>query len=162
MLGQYSISKIDTPLLGKVLTFSRQQDFLALAVEFIPNDVITEILDLDNELIEHIMKEKLKEEEMFISDDEVIKAIFRIFSVMNKVLPSKFIIKNIMREVIYYILCGSCGKQFLQSIVNIVQADEIYKANSWIKENFRNSFRFSTIFRDFVFVFVVKEKIFGE
>lgn len=119
MLGQYSISKIDTPLLGKVLTFSRQQDFLALAVEFIPND---------------------EEEEMFILDDEVIKAIFRIFSVMNKALPSKFIIKNIMREVIYYILCGSCNKQFLQNIVNIVQADKIYKANSWIKENFRNSF----------------------
>ena len=45
-----------------------------------------------------------------------------------------------MQEVIYHILCGSCGKQFLQSIINIGQADEIYKANSWIKENFRSQF----------------------
>jgi len=32
MAGQYSVSKIDTPLSGTVLTFSKQQDFLALAV----------------------------------------------------------------------------------------------------------------------------------
>lgn len=36
-------------------------------------------------------------------------------------------------------LCGSCGSQLLQSIVNW-HADEIYQANSWIKENFRSSF----------------------
>lgn len=140
MAGQYSVSKIDTPLSGTVLTFSEQQDFLALAVEFTPNDVITEVLELDNELIERIMREKLTEKEMSVSDSEVLKSVYRIFSVMNKSLPSEFIRKNIMREVIYYILCGTCGRQFLQSIVNIGKADEIYEANSWIKENFRSSF----------------------
>lgn len=140
MAGQYSVSQIDTPLWGTVLTFSEQDDFLALAVEFTPNDVITEVLDLDNELIERIMGEKLDEKEMSVSDSEVLQSVFRIFSVMNKSLPSEFIRKNIMREVIYYTLCGTCGRQFLQSIANIGQADEIYKANSWIKENFRNSF----------------------
>lgn len=140
MAGQYSVSKIDTPLSGTVLTFSEQQDFLALAVEFTPNDVITEVLELDNELTERIMGEKLNEEEMSVSDSEVLKSVYRIFSVMNKSLPSEFIRKNIMREVIYYTLCGTCGRQFLQSIVNIGNADEIYEANSWIKENFRNSF----------------------
>lgn len=40
MAGQYSVSKIDTPLSGTVLAFSKQQDFLALAVAFTPNDVI--------------------------------------------------------------------------------------------------------------------------
>lgn len=138
--GQYSVSKIDTPLSGTVLTFSEQQDFLALAVEFTPNDVITEVLELDNELTERIMGEKLKEEEMSASDHEVLPSVYRIFSVMNKSLPSEFIRKNIMREVIYYTLCGTCGRQFLQSIINIGKADEIYEANSWIKENFRNSF----------------------
>ena len=36
------------------------------------------------------------------------------------------------------ILCGSCGRQFLQSVINIQQAGEIYEVNSWIKENFVN------------------------
>lgn len=138
--GQYSVSKIDTPLSGTVLTFSKQADFLALAVEFTPNDVITEVLDLDNELTERIMGEKFMEEEMSVSDREVLKSVHRIFAVMNKSLPSEFIRKNIMREVIYYTLCGTCGRQFLQSIINVGKADEIYEANSWIKENFRNSF----------------------
>ena len=31
-------------------------------------------------------------------------------------------------------------KRQLQSIVNISRADEIYEANSWIKENFRTQF----------------------
>lgn len=140
MAGQYSVSKIDTPLSGTVLAFSKQQDFLALAVEFTPNDVITEVLELDNELTERIMGEKMKEEEMSVSDSEVLKSVNRIFSVMNKSLPSEYIRKNVMREVIYYTLCGTCGRQFLQSIVNIGKADEIYEANSWIKENFHNSF----------------------
>ena len=55
-------------------------------------------------------------------------------------IPSEFMRKNIFQEIIYDILCGSCGKQFIQSIVRVGQADEIYEANSWIKENFRNSF----------------------
>lgn len=103
MAGQYSVSKIDTPLSGTVLAFSKQQDFLALAVEFTPNDVITEVLELDNELTERIMGEKLKEEEMSVSDREVLRSVYRIFSVMNKSLPSEFIRKNIMREVIHYL-----------------------------------------------------------
>lgn len=44
--GQYSISKIDTPLMGTVLDFSKHQDFLALVIEFSVNDVITIILSL--------------------------------------------------------------------------------------------------------------------
>ena len=37
-------------------------------------------------------------------------------------------------------MCGPCGSQFLQSIINIQQAGEIYNINSWIKKNFRNAF----------------------
>ena len=48
--------------------------------------------------------------------------------------------RHIKQEIIYYILSGSCGKQFLQSIVHIQQAGEIYEINSWIKQNYRNSF----------------------
>lgn len=140
MAGQYSVSKIDTPLSGTVLAFSKKQDFLALAVEFSPNDVITEVLELDNELTERIIGEKLTEEEMSACDREVPESVYRIFSAINRSLPSEFIRKNIMREVIYYTLCGTCGKQFFQSIVTVGKADEIYEANSWIKENFRNAF----------------------
>ena len=140
MAGQYSVSKIDTPLSGTVLTFSKQQDFLALAVEFTPNDAITAVLELDNDLTERITQGNRGEEEMSVSDCLVLASVYRIFSVKKDALLSEFIRKNSIREVIYYTFCGTCGRQFIQSIANIVQADEIYKANSWIKENFRSAF----------------------
>lgn len=140
MAGQYSISKIDTPLFGTVLVFSDQQDFLAVSVEFFPSDVIQTILALDNTLTERIMSGQLSEQEMVLSDSAVLQSVGRLFSVMNQVVHSEFIRKNIMQEIIYYVLFGSCGKQFIQSIANTQQAYEIYKANSWIKKNFRDSF----------------------
>ena len=140
MAGQYSVSKIDTPLSGTVLAFSDQQDFLAVSIEFFPSDVIQTILELDNELTERIMSEQLSEQEMTLSDSEVLRSVSRLFSVMNQTVPSEFIRKNIMQEITYYVLCGSCGKQFIQSIAGIGQAEEIYQANSWIKKNFRDSF----------------------
>lgn len=140
MAGQYSVSKIDTPLMGTVLNFSQQQDFLALSVELTVNDVITTVLSLDNDLTEKIMNEQLESRKMAMSDEAVIESVYKLFSGIHRAIPSEFMRKNILREIIYYILCGSCGKQFIQSIVNTRQADEIYKANSWIKENFRDSF----------------------
>ena len=77
---------------------------------------------------------------MSSADEAVIQSVYRLFSAMNRTVRSEFLRKNIMQEVIYYILCGSCGKQCLQSIINVGQADEIYKANSWIKKNFRRPF----------------------
>lgn len=140
MEGQYSISKIDTPQSGTVVIFSNRQDFLALSVEFTVHDVITAVLGLDNNLIEKIMSKNMDEQNMSRSDDAVIESVYRLFSARKNAVWSEFLQKNIMQEVIYYILCGSCGKQFLQSIIKIGQADEIYQVNSWIKENFRNPF----------------------
>lgn len=140
MAGQYSLSKIDTPLSGTVLAFSDQQDFLAISIEFFPSDVIQTILDLDDELTERMMSEQLSEQEMASSDREVLQCVGRLFSAMHQTVPSEFIRKRIMQEIIYYVLCGSRGKQFVGSIANIGQADEIYEANSWIKKNFRDSF----------------------
>lgn len=138
--GQYSISKIDTPLTGTILTFSDQCDFLAVAVEIPASDIITTILDLDNDLIEKIVSAQLESSMMSSADHHVTESVSRFFSDTTQTILSEFIRKNMMREVIYDVLCGSCGRQFIQSIINIGQADVIYEANSWIKENFRDSF----------------------
>lgn len=79
MEGQYSISKIDTPLSGLVLTFSPQKSFLALSVEFTVNDVISCALNLDNDLRNRIMGQNMEEQEMSASDGAVIESIYRLF-----------------------------------------------------------------------------------
>lgn len=45
MPGQFSVSKIDTPTSGHVLTFSEKGYFLALVIELTLNDVISVLLD---------------------------------------------------------------------------------------------------------------------
>ena len=139
MPGQFFFSKIDTPLSGYVLTFSQQADFLALSVEFTINDIITAVLALDNSLTQKIAQGSLEEKETQTADGMVIEAVCRLLDVMERVVRSEFLYKNLLQEIIYYLLCGSCGSQLIQSIVNW-HADEIYQANSWIKENFRSSF----------------------
>lgn len=140
MAGQYSISQIDTPLRGTVLAFSAREDFLAVCVEFLPSEAIQTVLSLDNDLTERIMSGQMGEREMSAADRAVLKSTGRLLDAMTGAVPSDFICGHILREIIYYVLCGSCGRQFIQSIANVRQAGEIYKANSWIKENFRDSF----------------------
>lgn len=140
MAGQYSISQIDTPLSGTALAFSGRQDFLAVSVEFQPSQAVQTVLSLDNELIGRIMSEQMEEQETAAADRAVPESVSRLLDVMTDAVPSNFIHAQVTGEILYYVLCGSCGKQFIRSIANVSQADEIYRANSWIKENFRDSF----------------------
>ena len=82
----------------------------------------------------------IPEREMSRAASAVRQAAGRLFATMRQPLASEFMRRNIVRELIYYVLCGSCGKQFLQAVTNLRDAAEIYEANSWIKENFRSSF----------------------
>lgn len=140
MPGQFSVSKIDTPSSGHVLTFSENGYFLALVIELTLNDVISVLLDLEGNLAEQIANSELDSTVMSTSDNNVIASIYRLFSVMDEPIQLAFMGKHIKREIAFFILCGSCGNQFLQSVINIQQAGKIYEINSWIKENFRNSF----------------------
>ena len=109
-------------------------------IELTLNDVISVLLDLDGDLPERIADTGLDSQTAAAADIQVITSVRRLFSAMEEPLPLSFQGKHIRREIIFFILCGSCGSQFLQSVINIQQAGEIYEVNSWIKDNFRDSF----------------------
>lgn len=138
--GQYFVSKIDMPLRGKAVAPSAGGDFVAVSIEFSVSDVISTTLRMDDELIERILGAKMTEEEMSLADEETVCCAARLFRAKERGALSGFLRGNIVSEMICHILCGSCGRQFLQSMANVGQADGIYEANSWIKENFRTSF----------------------
>lgn len=140
MAGQYSISAIDTPISGHVLTFSKNMDFLALSIEFTLDEVISVVLDIDGDLAERIINSKVSNQIMANSDNHVMDAIIKLLSIINEPDQLAFMGKHMKREIIFNVLCGSCGKQFLQSMIHIQQAGDIYKSNSWIKQNFKSSF----------------------
>lgn len=74
------------------------------------------------------------------ADRRLLDAAVRMLSILDEPIQRAYMGQHIRREMIFQVLCGSCGKQFLQSMVSIRTAEEIYAANSWIKQNFRKTF----------------------
>lgn len=138
--GQYSISAIDTPMSGSVLSFSDAGDFLALSVMFTLDDVISVILEMDGDLPERIIGSAFSSHSMERSDAHVIDAVTRLALMLDEEDRLAYMRKLLKREIIFSALCGTCGKQFLQSVIRIQQAGDIYTANNWIKENFKDAF----------------------
>lgn len=140
MQGQYSVSAIDTPQFAQVLAFSEQNDFLALSVEFTLDDVISIVLDLEGDFAERIINSQIDGQTMINSDNAVIQSLKKLLSMITEQDRLSFMSAHIRREILFNVLYGSCGKQFLQSIINIQQAGEIYEVNSWIKQNYKIPF----------------------
>ena len=138
--GQYSISKIDTPLSGSVLAFSSQQDFLALSLEFTSYDIISAFLSLDSDLSDQITNGQLGDQCITVADHAVLSTVFHLLSSAQQPFYSNSLRDHILQELLYYVLCGSCGDRLLQSIADVNPFNEIYTANNWIKEHFRSSF----------------------
>lgn len=139
--GQYSVSAIDTPEKGYVLAFSPQQDFISASVDFSANDVLSVIIELDDNLCNEIFDDKLSEEFKSKQDKYVISCLERMVNALDEPLSMLFLCEQIRKEMIFHILCGSCGKAFIQSITNMRTVSEIYEANSWIKQNYRKNFK---------------------
>ena len=139
--GQYSVSAIDTPERGYVLRFSEQQDFLSASVAFTANDVMNIITALDDDLIAHILSDGLDETFQSSQDRWVLSCLERLLDILEEPLTAKFLCEQIRKELLFHLLCGSCGKAFIQSITKLKSAGEIYAANSWIKQNYRQSFK---------------------
>lgn len=57
-------------------------------MEFAAKDVISAVLEIDNDLIERITGEKLTEQEMALSDRALIESVCRLFERKEQALPS--------------------------------------------------------------------------
>lgn len=138
--GQYSVSAIDTPERSYVVAFSQQNDFLSASVNFTANEVLSVVMELDDDLVNAILNEKL--DGLFLSeqDNKVFECLERLLDTVREPIAQNFLGKQIHKEMIFHILCGSCGKHFIQSVTKMKDTGEIYEANSWIKENFRETF----------------------
>lgn len=139
--GQYSISAIDTPERGYVLAFSEHQDFLSATVTFTVNDVMNVMITLDDELTAKILDDTLDDDFKTKQDQQVLSCLERMLDATEEPLSAKFLCGQIRTEMLFHVLCGSCGKAFIQSITRLKSVGEIYEANSWIKQNYRRNFK---------------------
>ena len=139
--GQYSVSAIDTPERGYVLRFSEQQDLLSASVAFTANDVLNILISLEDDLTAHILSDDPDDAFQASQDQWVLSCLERLLDILEEPLTAKFLCEQIRTELLFHLLCGSCGKAFLLSIARQKSVSEIYAANSWIKQNYRQSFK---------------------
>ena len=135
--GQYFLSRIDTPLRGRVQVSASQGDFFAAAVSFSPSDVLSVLLEMDGSLAEEIADGLVGGAAASQADRCVTASLCRLIAGGEGPAGSGFIGRQLRREIIFYALSGSYGQQLLRSAASFQQAGEIYAANRWIKENFR-------------------------
>lgn len=103
--------------------------------------MLSVIIALDDSLCNQIIEDKLSEEYKFVQDKCVLSCLERMVNTLDEPLSMSFLCEQIRKEMIFHILCGSCGKAFIQSITNMKSVSEIYEANSWIKQNYRENFK---------------------
>lgn len=138
--GQYSVSAIDTPISAEVIAFSENNEFTAISINFSFEEIISVILNLDNSLLEDILNATLADEVMDNADKNIVDTVSRLLALNENKEQLTFMSSHLKKEIIFNVLTGNSGKQFIQSVTSLKNAGEIYEINSWIKENYRTAF----------------------
>ncbi len=120
--GEYFISEITTPYTAKII----QEPFCALFLEFTNDEIISVMLEIEGEF------------QSTNNDEKILSTILKLLNLNTD--DNKFMQKHLKREIIFNLITGSKGKEFIEHIVKFQNADEIYKMNTWIKENFKSDF----------------------
>ncbi len=120
--GEYFISKIDTPKSARIV----KKHLKALAIEFSVEDIISVILDIDGKIIQKN------------NTDKLLNNIYELLCASNN--KDNFMIKHTKREIIFHLITGLFGREFVQKAINIKDLSKIYDINTWIKENFKTDF----------------------
>lgn len=140
MPGQCSASAIDTPDTAYVLVPSEAGDCIALSLMLTLDDVTSVMIGLDETTTEAILAGTLSQEEKDAADGALADIAIRLVEALNAGARKTFLVKHLTHEAIFTMLMGSSGKQFLESIIRVRDSEDIYAANSWIKDNYRESF----------------------
>lgn len=125
--GECFVSGITTPDFAEIL----EKPFTALSLEFTNNEIISVMLDIDGEFQ---VKDNL---------EDILDAILKLLK-LNK-NDNKFLLKHIKREIIFNLITGRNCKEFMEHVLKFQNVDEIYKINTWIKENYKSDFTVETL-----------------
>lgn len=136
--GQFLISAIDSPVSGQVLDAAPAKPFRAISIDFSIDDATGVMLDIDGDLPEKLFERDSGYQPQ--SDTKLLDVILRLLNMNEQPDELSFMCKHLRREIIFNLIAGPYGKEFMQGIIKIQQAGDIYNINSWIKHNYKASF----------------------
>lgn len=136
--GQYSISNIDMPQMGEKL--DEKSNLIMLIWKFSREDVFSVIREFNQQSIDKIIEKRLPQKTVSFSSKNIIKLLCRTLELSCEYPQCDFLMKQLKKELIFYLLTGEKGKELIQCATRLDQAKSLYEVNSWIKENFKESF----------------------
>ena len=136
---------IDMPGVFHITDASPQAPFLSLSVKLdrrIITQLITEapsvVTAQEGEVPSVIVDEAGK---------ELLQAFFRLVELLDTPSRIPVLAPMIIREIHYYLLCGSQGKCLRLFNTNGTQANQIAQAISWLRENYTSPLRMEELAR---------------
>lgn len=98
------------------------------------------LISAEGNLAQEIAEGKLSSAFSERADKNVTDCLVRLTALFSDNQSLAFMAGHIKRELLFNVLCGSCGNRFLQSMTGANQNGEIYDINAWIKQNFKENF----------------------
>ncbi|MCF8610486.1 AraC family transcriptional regulator [Gordonia sp. HY285] len=128
--GNYVVSEVQTPTMADAT-----DSWLALIVDFSIDEIGSVLLELDEGPTGGGPSGDASPD----GDAQLLDALARLVKVSTQT-DSTFMSKHLRREIVYRLLIGRHGHAVAGTVVNLHGASDIYHVNSWIKQNYRQSF----------------------
>ena len=113
--GQASVSSIDTPFCGEVLTTSADGEFIALIVEFTEEEVISVALSLEGDLTERIANGKISQQTGSKAEKSITDCLLRLLKCCFEEDIRAFMAAQIKRKTCFMRCCLRMDSTFCKA-----------------------------------------------
>ncbi len=136
---------IDMPGVFHITDASPQAPFLSLSVK-LDRRIITQLIS-ETPSIVTAQEGEVPPVVVDEAGKDLLQAFFRLVELLDTPSRIPVLAPMILREIHYYLLCGSQGKCLQLFNTNGTQANQIAQAISWLRENYTSSFRMEELAR---------------
>ncbi len=143
--GQVVVASVDIPTVGSVVRASFDKPFMTI------------VLDLNSQIIEQLLNEKLPVSVMSArrsmgimdADEELLDAFYRLMCLMDYPDRQAVMAPMILREIHYLLLMSPLGDVLRSVNTKGSQNNQIARAVDWLKENYRNPLKIDELAKMF-------------
>jgi AraC-like DNA-binding protein len=137
--GHYIVASADLPVTGQVIKASSDTPYLALKLEFTPNQIL-EVLS-DSEI--YVGKKKNAKRAMYVNEVEpfLMDAVIRLTRLLEHPNHIPVLAPLFTKEILYWILQGPKGEALEQMAIEGSNGNRIREVTEYIINNYDRSFK---------------------
>ncbi|MFB3163484.1 AraC family transcriptional regulator [Neobacillus sp. 179-J 1A1 HS] len=137
--AHYIVASADLPVTGQVIKASSESPYLALKIEFTPN----QILEVLSDSVIRSGQKKIAKRAMYVSNVEptLLDAVIRLARLLENPKHISVLAPLFTKEILYWILQGPHGDSIAQMAIKGSNGDRIREVIEHIIKNFDVSFK---------------------